>query len=163
MSVILNWFDDWRETEFECPGASCGWKGKIAPEQLDDHLQYGSFECPRCDACVALVQYPTAAEIKANREKFSAIEKRLYGCRWTPRSTPPPGVVRAAADLGVYASSSSGTLSCTATAAIARRPSACVHAGHPVASGLPTARSWSRECASWPRGFPCGRYFLSGC
>lgn len=74
---IFNYYDDWKNEVFECP--RCGWRGTFDEGSVEYHSQLMDCSCRRCDVwsapMLAIVSYPTMAEIEANWDRASEADK----------------------------------------------------------------------------------------
>lgn len=62
MSRHFSWFDNWKHCELSC---SCGWTGRIDPGRTETFRELVDFRCPNCDAILAIISFPTEADIEA--------------------------------------------------------------------------------------------------
>jgi hypothetical protein len=68
----FSYFDAWRHAELPC---DCGWRGPLRPEQAEPYESLLEFSCPNCDACLAIVTYPTDVEMLENLDELPAPER----------------------------------------------------------------------------------------
>jgi len=73
---MYDWYGDWRDSQIACP--KCGWKGMLKEEALEEYDQLADFSCPTCQQILAIINYPTRADIERNWDKLPAQEKALY-------------------------------------------------------------------------------------
>ncbi len=55
----FSYYDAWRHQELIC---DCGWSGPLHPDQVEPPRSLLEFNCPECDATLAIVTYPTDGE-----------------------------------------------------------------------------------------------------
>jgi len=67
----FNYFDDWKDEILECP--SCHWTGTFDQGSVEHYLEQMDSACPKCDvsrsSILAIILYPTLAELRANIDK----------------------------------------------------------------------------------------------
>jgi hypothetical protein len=72
---MRNYYDNWREEEFDCP--KCKWHGPGSALSLGDYtLDYAERVCPACEECVTVVLHPTFEEARANWDKVSEWDRK---------------------------------------------------------------------------------------
>ena len=59
----FGYYENWRNQIVIC--ANCGWTGRIEPSSMRYFRELMDSPCPRCDAMLAIVSYPTDAEVRA--------------------------------------------------------------------------------------------------
>jgi hypothetical protein len=65
-----NYYDNWREQEFDCP--ACKWHGPGSALVLGDYnWECAERLCPACEECITVVLHPTIEEARANWDKVS--------------------------------------------------------------------------------------------
>jgi hypothetical protein len=84
---LYAWYSDWRIRQFTCE--HCGWTGKGEKTFPDEG---GVLECPRCERCVAYVQFPSLRDteeaaaagdeeairdLPEKRERIRRLEERM--------------------------------------------------------------------------------------
>ena len=70
-----NYYDNWREEEFDCP--ACKWHGPGSALSLGDYtLDYAERVCPVCEEFMTIVLHPTIAECRANWDKVSEWDRK---------------------------------------------------------------------------------------
>jgi hypothetical protein len=70
-----NYYDNWREEEFDCP--KCKWHGPGSALSLGDYtLDYAERICPACEEFITIVLHPTIAESRANWDKVSEWDRK---------------------------------------------------------------------------------------
>ena len=78
MAKHYNYYDDWKTDVLKCP--KCGWKGTFQEGCVEHHSALIDCSCPKCDdlksPMLAIVNYPTTEESRANWEKLSEEEKK---------------------------------------------------------------------------------------
>jgi hypothetical protein len=72
---MRNYYDNWREQEFDCP--ACKWHGPGSALSLGDYTwEYAERVCPVCEECLTIVLHPTIAESRANWDKVSEWDRK---------------------------------------------------------------------------------------
>ncbi len=71
----FKYYDDWKSETLTCP--KCGWTGAFEEGAVEYYDQLNDCSCPVCDPApmLAIVEYPTMEESKANWGKVSEAEK----------------------------------------------------------------------------------------
>jgi hypothetical protein len=75
-SPMLNYFDNWRHSEFDCP--QCKWHG-LGSELSHGEMYRDSSEllCPSCGGEITYLLFPTLREYRANWDKLSDATREL--------------------------------------------------------------------------------------
>jgi hypothetical protein len=74
MARHFNYYDSWRNELLAC---QCGWRGTFEQGNVEYHNELIESECPNCSAIIALVVYPTAAEVERNEPHDSSFRRRV--------------------------------------------------------------------------------------
>lgn len=70
-----NYYDDWREQDFDCP--KCKWHGPGSALSLGDYnWEYAERICPVCEEHITVVMHPTIKEARANWDKVSEWDRK---------------------------------------------------------------------------------------
>lgn len=74
MARHFNYYDSWRNELLEC---HCGWRGTFEQGNVEHHNELMDSECPNCSAIIALVAYPTGAEVERNEAHDSPFRRSV--------------------------------------------------------------------------------------
>jgi hypothetical protein len=74
MARHFNYYDSWRNELLAC---DCGWRGTFEQGHVEHHNELMDSECPNCSAIIALVVYPTAAEVEQNEPHDSRFRRTV--------------------------------------------------------------------------------------
>jgi len=76
---VFNYYDNWKTEVLSCD--QCGWQGTFDQGSVETYRELMDCQCPRChdDAPrLAIVNYPTREETKANWHKLSEGEQQTF-------------------------------------------------------------------------------------
>jgi len=75
MGHQYGYYDDWKEQSHTC--GECGWHGTGEDAQFGDiYATFGEKLCPRCNAILFVLEWPTTEESRQNWDKLDDAEKR---------------------------------------------------------------------------------------
>jgi hypothetical protein len=82
MARHFNYYCPWKSELLTCP---CGWRGTFEQGMVDYHKELLDSECPNCSTLVAVVHYPTGAEIERNEPRDGAFRRQVKEAekRWS--------------------------------------------------------------------------------
>ena len=73
---MLNYFDNWRQSEYDCP--QCKWHGLGSELSRGEmHHEFSELLCPSCGGEITYLLFPTLQEYRTNWDKLSDATREL--------------------------------------------------------------------------------------